>query len=441
LDEININLKQWRPIMANTFNKQEIVLYDEALEKFNDALVLSELVTNYSFGDQELERANDVIWRPKPYISNSYTGIDQSGNFGDSVQLVVPASVGTVQSANFTLTATELRDGTQESRLMDSKAKKLASDINVALMNTAAAEGTAVVPIATAATGYDDVALADAIFNERGVPMGDRYMALSTRDYNGMAGNLAERQTMNDMPTKAYRDSYVGRVAGFETHKLDYANRIAAALGTTVTINAATIGDRHYTPVSTIASGNGYNRTNVDNRYQTITIGVVSGTVAVGDAFTIAGVNSVHNITKGDTGELMTFRVHEILTGAGGAGTISISPPIITADDTTTAADVQYQNCSATPANGAALTFLNIAETSINPFWHKGAIELNPSRLVLPDNSNLRQVYTTTDQGVTLLMTSDSAIATLQTQYRFDVFFGTTMLEPEMAGIMLFGQT
>lgn len=423
---------------TNTFSKQEIVLYDNALEKFNDALVLSALVTNYNFGDQELERANDVIWRPKPYISQSFTGIDQTGNFGDSVQLVVPAVVGTVQSANFTLTATELRDGSQESRLMDSKAQKLASDINVAVMNTAANEGTAVVAIPTAATGYDDMALGDAIFNERGVPMGDRYQALSTRDYNGMAGNLAERQTMNEMPTKAYRNSYVGEVAGFQTHKLDYANRLTAAAGVTVTMNGA---DQHLTPVSTQASGNGFNLTNVDNRYQTITIGVVSGTVKVGDAFTIAGVNSVHNITKNDTGELMTFRVHEILTGGGGAGTISISPPIITTDVTQGAADEQYKNCDATPADGAAITFLNIADASINPFWHVGAIELNPSRLVLPANSNLRQVYSTTDQGVTLLMTSNSSILDLNTQYRFDVFFGTTMLEPEMAGIMLFNQT
>lgn len=423
--------------MANTFSKQEIVLYDQALEKFNDELVLSALVVQEDFGDQELERANDVIWRPKPYISESFTGIDQTANFGDSVQLVVPAFVGTVQSANFTLTATELRDGSQESRLMDSKAQKLASDINVAIMNTAANEGTAVVAIATAASGYDDVAEADAIFNERGVPMGDRIMALSTRDYNKMAGNLAERQTMNEMPTRAYRESYVGKVAQFETHKLDYANRLAGATATTVTINGA---DQHLTPIATQASGNGYNLTNVDNRYQTITIAVGGSTIKVGDAFTIAGVNSVHNITKGDTGELMTFRVHEILTGGGGSGTISISPPIITNDVTQEAADEQYKNCSDTPADGAAITFLNTTLASINPFWHKGAIELNPSRLILPPNSNLRQIYSTTDQGVTLLMTSNSDIGTLKTQYRFDVFFGTTMLEPEMAGIMLFGQ-
>lgn len=427
--------------MANTFAKQEKVLFDDVLEGFDDWLVMSALVSVKDFGDQELERSNDVVWRPKPYISTSFSGIDQSSNFGDTVQLQIPAVVGTVRSANFTLDGFELRDGNQYSDIMRSKVQILSSDINVALMDTAADEGTAVVAIAGAATGYDDIAEADAIFNERGVPVFGRYQALSSRDYNNMAGNLAERQTMNEKPTRAYEKSFVGEVAGFETHKLDYANSLAAAAGVTVTLNAASAADRHFTPVSTQASGNGFNRTNVDNRYQTITIGVVSGTVKVGDAFTMAGVNSVHNITKRDTGQPMTFRIHEILTGSGGAGTVKISPPMITVDETQTAADVQYQNVTVTPANGAALTFLNIATASVNPFWTKDSIELNPSRLIVDERSNLKHMFGTTDQGMTLLMTSDGNLGTLETRYRFDVLFGTTMLNPEMAGIMLFGQT
>ena len=426
--------------MANTFGKQITVLFDDVLEGFDDALVISGMVDVFNFDDQDLERSSDTIWRPKPRISQSFTGIDQTANFKDEVELMIPASVGTVKSANFTLSATELRDGTAFSRTMRSKGQKLASDINVALMNLAANEGTAVVARAAAATGYDDVAEADALFNERGVPMEDRMMALSSRDYNSMAGNLAARETMAGKPTRAFEQSFVGKVAGFDTFKLDYANRLTAALGTTVTINEAVIGSRHLTPVATTTTSDGNNQVNVDNRRQIITIGVVSGTVKVGDAFTIAGVNSVHNITKQDTGQPMTFRIAKILTGAGGAGTIEIFPPIITVDDTTTSGDVQYQNCSDTPANGAALTFLNTTLASINPFWHKGAIELNPSRLIIPSQSNLQHIMGTTDQGVTLLMTSDGDLNTLNTRYRFDVLFGATMLNQEQAGIMLFGQ-
>lgn len=423
--------------MANSFTKQEKVMFDNLLEGFNDQLVMSALVEQYNMGDQEAERSSDVIWRPIPYIAQSYSGIDQTGNFGDSIQLSVPAQIGTIQSSNFTLNAREMRDSLQAARKTNAAKQKLASDINIALMNTAANFGTQFVKRSAAASGYDDIAEADAMLNEQGIDMDGRYIALSSRDYNGMAGNLAERQTMNEKPTRAYEKSYVGEVAGFETHKLDYANRLTAAAGTTVTMAAA---NQYYTPVSTQASGNGYNQTNVDNRYQTISIAVGGGTVKVGDAFTIAGVNAVHQITKEDTGQLKTFRITEIVTGSGGTGTVKISPPIVS-NGGGTDAEAQYKNVTATPANGAAITFLNTVDGSVNPFWRKGAMELLPSRLVIPTDAGLTSMSATTDQGVNVLMTREGSILDLSCKYRLDVFFGTAALLPEHMGLMMFSQT
>lgn len=424
--------------MANDFNKEERLAWEQILAGFNDELVISGIVNKYSMGDQLAENASNVIWRQVPPISESYSGIDQSANFGDSVDLSVPSQIGTIRSANFTLNAVELRDSLAENRQVQSKYQKLASDVNVALMDTAANEGSEVVKIAAAASGFDDISLIDAALNETGVMMNDRKLLLSSRDYNKMASNLAARETINDIPTRALRDAYIGRYAGIDTYKLDYANSLTAAAGTTVTINGA---NQHYTPASTQASGNGFNETNIDNRYQTIAITVGGGTVKVGDCFTIAGVNKVHKITKRDTLQPKTFRIHEIVTGAGGTGTVKISPPIITTDVTTTAADKKYQNCSATPANGAAITFLNTVDAYANPFWRKDAIELLPSRLVVPQNSGMASLTGTTDQGLSLTMTRQGTINDLSVKYRFDVYFGTVMTDPEQAGIILFGQT
>jgi len=423
--------------MANEFNKEERVAFEDLLEGFDDALVLSRMVSKYDIGDVEAERGSDTVWRPVPYIAQSFSGLDQSSNFGDSMQLSVPATIGTVQSSHFALTATELRDGLQENRLAKAARQKLASDINVAVMNTAANEGTVFVQRTGAASGFSDVAECDAAFNELGIEMDMRHLALSSRDYNNMASDLAGRETMNGKPTRAYERAYVGEVAGFDTYKLDYANSLTAAAGVTVTINGA---DQYYTPVATTTSANGINKTNTDNRYQTITIGVSSGTVKVGDAFTIAGVNSVHHITKADTGQLKTFRIHEIVTGAGGAGTVKISPPIISAEGATDAEE-QYKNVTATPATGAAITFLNIAAASVNPFWRYDAIELLPSKLIMPANSGMATMSATTDQGVTVLMSRQAAIGTMKVQYRLDVMFGTVCTNPEMAGLMMFAQT
>jgi len=423
--------------MANAFSKEERVAFEDILAGFNDALVVSSLVTKYNTNGQQMERSSDTIWRPMPYIAQSYDGSDATSNFADNTQLAVPATIGYQKHSTALLTSKELRDMLQENRLGQAAAQKLASDINVAVLSVASNQGTVVSKRTTAAGGYADVAEADALLNEQGIAMSDRYFALSSRDYNGMAADLAARQTMNNIPTEAYRRSYVGEVAGFQTFKMDYANRLTAAAGVTVTVNGA---NQRYVPAATSTASTG-ETANVDNRYQNLTIGVSSGTVKVGDAFTIAGVNAVHHITKQDTGQLKTFRIVEIVSGAGGAGVVKISPAIVAADSTPTDAELQYKNVTATPANGAAITFLNTAAASVNCFWHRDAIELLPASLAIPTDAGADVMRATTEQGVELVMQKQFDINTQKTKYRWDTLFGVACVQPEMAGIMLFSQT
>lgn len=422
--------------MANAFSKEERVAFEDILEGFHDQLVLSKLVNKFNMDGKEAERANNVIWRPMPYIATSYDGMDQTANFKDQTQLSVPATIGYKKSSPFILDAQELRDQLQEKRLGDAAKDKLASDINVAVTRVAAQQGTLVVKRTGAATGFDDIALADAIMNEQGVNMNNRRAALSSRDYNSMAGNLAQRQWVEGKVRTAYDRAFVGDIAGFDTFKLDYSERIAAAAGVTVTITGA---NQFYTPKATSTATTG-EVSNVDNRYQNIAVTVTSGTIKVGDSFTIAGVESVHQITKQATGQLKTFRVTGIVTGAGGTGTIQISPPIVSGQGGTQA-ELQYKNVSATPAAGAAITWLNTATAYANPFWHRDAIELIPARYAVPTDAGAAVMRATTDQGIEVVFQKQYDINTMKTKYRLDTMFGVAMVNPEMAGILLFNQT
>lgn len=422
--------------MANSFSKEERVAFEQILEGFDDALVLSRNISKFNTDSKYMERSSNTVWRPVPYIAQSFDGTDQTANFSDITQLSVPSSINIKKSVPWVMTTNELNDALQEDRLGNAAKQKLASDINVSIMNTASNEGTLVVKRTSAASGFDDVAQCEAIMNEQGVDFFDRYLALSTRDYNGMANNLAARTLGNSAKSlKAYEKAFVGEVASFNTYKLDYANSLTAASGTGVTVNGAS---QFYTPVATVTSPNG-GESNVDNRTQTITIGVVSGTVKVGDAFTIAGVNAVHQETKQDTGQLKTFRVAEIVSGGGGAGDIKIMPPIIS-NEGGTDAEAQYKNVTATPANGAAITFLNTATASVNPFWKKEAMEILPGRYAVPTNAGADVMKATTDQGLELVMQKQYDINTMQIKYRLDTFYGVVMTNPEMCGIMLFNQ-
>jgi hypothetical protein len=350
-------------------------------------------------------------------------------------QLSVPSTLGFSQCSAWQMDALELRDALQEGRLGDAAKQKLASDINLSVMDLAAAQGTLVVPVATAAGDYDDIALCDSIMNEQGVMAEDRYLALSSRDYNGMAGNLAvaTRSFTGNKSANAYERSYVGPVAGFETYKLDYANRCAANSATvTIATNGAQV---RYVPQATTSSTAGV--LNVDNRYQTVTVSSTTG-VTAGDAFTIDGIEAVHHITKRSTGELKTFRVISVDSGT----TMTISPPIIGANSSPTDAELQYQNVEVVSTSGtASINFLNIAASNINPFWRKDSIELLPGRYAVPDGAGVDVLRASTDQGIELVMTKKFDPLTFQTLYTLDTLYGVVMTNPEMAGILLFNQT
>ena len=421
--------------MSNEFSKEEKVAFDDIMEGFTDALVLSRMVSKYNTNQTSMERTNDVIWRPQPYIAQSFDGLDQTANFGDTTQLSVPATIGFQKASPWQMNALELRDALQEGSLGRAAKQKLASDVNVAVMNVAANQGTVFVKRTAAATGFVDVAACDTVFNEQGVDSYDRYLALSSGDYNAMAQNLATGNVMQGKAIKAYEKAYVGPVSGFETYKLDYANsKAAAAGGGALTMDSQASANNYYTPVSTRTAATG-EVSNVDNRYQTVTISATTN-VASGDALTFAGINACHHITKGDTGQLKTFRVISVDSGT----TMTISPPIIS-NQGGTDAEAKYQNCIVTPSATAAIVFLNTVTGSINPFWQKDAIELLPGRYAVPSNSGLAVMRATTDQGIECVMTKSTDINTLKTKYRLDTLFGVVNKQPEMSGIMMFSQT
>ena len=422
--------------MSNEFSKEEKVAFDQALEGFNDYLVLSRNESVYNTDQVMMERTNDVVWRIQPYIAQSFNGTDQTANFGDATQLSVPATIGYAKSVPWQLTPTQLRDAMQEGSLGAAAKAKLASDINVAVMAVAANQGTLFVKRSAAAVGFDDVAQCDSIMNEQGVGAFDRFLALSSRDYNNMAKDLANRSNLVGKPVTAYEKAYVGNIASFETFKLDYANSLtAAAGGGSLTMSTLDAGGNYYTPVATSVSATG-ETSNVDNRYQTITISSTTN-VKAGDAFTVAGLNAVHHITKGDTGQLKTFRVISVPSST----TLVISPPMITGQGGTDA-EIVYQNCVInTKASNSAIVFLNTVTASVNPFWHKDAIELLPGRYAVPTDAGAGILRASTDQGIELVMQKQYDINTMKTKYRMDTRFGVVNKQPEMTGLMMFSQT
>lgn len=422
--------------MATAFTKQEEVVFDDMVGGFDDLMTYGALAQKYEpLTPDEMVHTRDRFWIEAPMIGSSFDGFDQTSNFDGLTETAVPASVGFHKSSPKTLSAKNLRNESALRRYADAAKNKLAADVNIALRNRVALEGSQFVKRTVAATGFDDLAIAMAVMTEQGVPGNDRVAMIGVRSGIGMASNLAARAENSSRSGDAYKSGLVAPgIANFDTFSDDAPVRLAAATGGTTTVNGA---GQYFEPSAYFVETDG-EQVNLDNRRQNLT--VTAGTYAnikVGDAFTIAGVNSVHMIEKTDTGQLQTFRV----VGKPSAGVIQISPAIIS-NGGSTVAGKELQNVTATPASGAAITWLNTATAELNPFFVKNQLLLIPGSFVVnPADGWMTMQARTPKFGLGITYTRQGDINTLNVKARWDIDFGTVLLNPQMAGAIAFGQS
>lgn len=420
--------------MATSYTKQEEVMFDNVIKGFDDLLVIAKGAELYNpLTPQEAVNAFDKFWMPAPMIGASYDGFDQSANFDGLTQLNVPATIGYHKSIPKTLSSKNLRNTYAMDQFGKAAKQKLASDVNLALFNTAALYGSVVSKRTGAATGYDDVADLDNRFTRIGVPQDNRMAFYAPSAMNAMAGNLAGRSEATERSKNAYEKAMIrSDIAGFEVFKNDQEILLAAASGGATTVNGA---NQRTVPSATVTSA-GITE-NKDNRYTDLVITATTyANIKVGDAFTIAGVNEVHMITKQNTGQLKTFRVVD----KPAANTIRIYPAIIDAAEGSIGSK-EYANVSAAPANGANITWLNTANAALNPFFRREALVLIPGSFTVSNGDGWSVMQAQTDLGIGITYTRQGSINDLSCKVRWDIDFGTALLNPEMAGVQLFNQT
>lgn len=145
-----------------------------------------------------------------------------------------------------------------------------------------------------------------------------------------------------------------------------------------------------------------------------------------GDVFTMAGVFSVNPVTKASTGILQQFVVTaDFSSSAGGAGSVSIYPAIITSGVT--------QTVSASPADNVALTIVGTAATGYKQglAFHKGAISLATIDQPLPKGVDMVARASSKQAGLSIRMLRQWDNRTNSMTCRFDILFGAVLLRPE----------
>jgi len=425
--------------MPNAFSKEEIVFFDQVQAGFDPNNITARQVMKYQPPSTQFERSGLEVFRPVPYISVNKDGLRlMSADFADTTQLSVPSTLNAnndspsdIKNVPFTMNAIELNDPLQVTRKAESAVQALSALVDRAIAIEVATRGTLFIKDTDQITNYNQVAKAEEAMSIRDVPiMAPRTLIMNPADYNGVSGDLANRSVLQAGPTlTAFERSKIPMVATFDSFKANFmpTQNATTAVGTPL-VNG---GDQDHDPVATDANGN-----NVDNRTQQLTVDGLSVAPSIGDAFTIANVNSIGLINKSSTGKLQTYRI--VGPTAPTTTLWTISPPIIAAQGggTLNQANKEYANVDSIPVNDAAILFQNVSTQPSNIFFMNDAVEIVHGSLATMDldGAGVSTMRRTTDSGLEILFAKGADIKNLGTEYRLTMWFAPNVLIPDMCG-------
>jgi len=427
----------------NAFSKEEIVFFEQILEGFDPNNITAKQVMTYQPPSTQFERAALTVHRPIPYVSITKEGLTLvAADFVDMTQLSVPSTLNAnastpsdIKNVPFHMNTIELNDPLQRDRKVKSAVQALSALVDNAVATKVAQEGTLFIKdtATSGITSYGQVAKCEEAMTVRDVPiMTARSLIMNPADYNLVAGDLADgRKVLTGKGLTAFERSQIPMIATFDSFKASFMPTIVAAAGSGYLVN----GLQKHVPLATDGNGN-----NVDNRSMLLNIDTGAGTIKVGDAFTIAGVNALSMIHKNDTGTLQTFRVLELVTPDT---VIKISPAIITNAGSPTQAEKEYANCSAAAPDDAAITFLNTVDAPSNIFFAKESVEIIHGSLATMDldGAGVSTMRESTDSGIEILFAKGADIKDLGTEYRLVIWFAANILNEQMCGNLLGKQT
>lgn len=428
--------------MANAFSKEEIVFFEQVLAGFDPNNITARQVDKFKPASTALERAALTVHRPVPYITLGTEGLVLAdAAFADRTQLTVPSTLNAndgspsdIKNIPFKMNAVELNDPVQRDRLAQAAVQQLSAIADSTVANEVAKRGSLFIKNGGAISAYNDVAQCEEKMTLRDVPiMEARTLIMNATDYNSVSGNLANRDAPpTGASLTAYERSKIPTVATFDSFKANFMPTQAVTTASGYLINGA---NQDHDPVAVDGNGN-----NVDNRTQTLTIDTGSGVINEGDAFTIAGVFAVSQVHKNVLSELQTFRVVSTAAAAG-SQTITITPAIVVDGGGGGAqANTDYANCSAIPADNAALTFLNVtAAQPSNIFFMNRAVEIIHGSLATMDldGAGVSTMTMTTDSGIEIMFAKGASVGNLTTQYRLTMWMSANVLVPEMCGNLI----
>jgi hypothetical protein len=420
--------------MALSTGKIAEVMFEKYKETYEQQPQLLTLTDFHEPDSGMMQNGSNFVWYPVEQHSPIISGWDLTNEETGIIEETYPALLGTPDNDFVQMRADDLRDKRYWERRAANSGRRQALELNKNIAQSVVTQGSLFYR-SSATDGYDFVAEAQAIMNERQLPNTGRSFVLNDRDLLTFGSELAARQTLQGRPEETWKTGQIGRnIADFDIYTGSYLPNITGAADPAVTVT----GNQSFAPSGGSVNATTGVVTNVDYREASLVVND-SSLMSVGDKFTIENSGTpVYSLGLGDktsSGQAMTFTVIEITD----ATHIKIYPKPIAADDSNlTALEQAYANIDTQILNAATITRLNIDATNkTNIFFDRSAVEIIGGAIpaeLFSQYDGMKVITDSMDNGLQLYMVYDGDIATMNFRFRIFVWYGITICNPSACG-------
>lgn len=395
--------------MAKDLLSYDAILRD-ALLHFDNACVAAKTVNRQFLKEAQNAKRGDSFYVPIPETPTVSDG--PTLDLKDIAPEKVLVALDKQKHCDFVMTSAERTHSEFQKfseMVIKPRMEALANQMDVDLL---ALTKSVSMSVGTAGTGPTSIAVpmqAGQRLTEHGVPQGDRFLVMSPLGKYRLLGT-ATTGTVNlanpGIPAgQAYKDAAFGMVAGMTGY--ESPNMYTHTVGADVTM-------------ANYSSGAAEAMTTMEAS--------ATGTLAVGDVFTVAGVYDVNPITKQTLSNLKQFVVR---TATSADATIDFYPAMYSS------ASGALQNVSALPTGSAAITFVGTASTAYTQdiAYHRDAFGLVTADLVMPEGVDMGARRT--DKGISARIVRDYDIVNDRFPCRIDILYGVVAFRPHTHAVRI----
>ena len=421
--------------MALSTGKIAEVMFEKALDTHEHQMDMLDLVSFHQPDGGQMQNTGNFIWYPVEQHAPLISGWDLSGEETGIIEETYPGLLGTPSNDYVKMRADDMRTTRFWENRGAESGKKQATDLNKKIAEAIRTQGSLFYR-SNVTSGYEFIAEAQAIMNERQAKHTQRYFMLNDRDTLLFSTDLAARQTLQGRPNDTWKTGQIGQnIAQFDVYTGSFLPNLTGGADPAITLTA----DHTSVPVGGTVNATTGVVTNVDYREVEFTVNDAS-LVNVGDKFTwqntAVDVNSIGLSDKTNTGQAMTWTVIK----TDDCYALTCYPKPIAADQTgITTLQAAYANMHTQILATATLTRLNIdASNKTNLFWDRSAIEVMGGTIpaeLFKQFDGMKVITDTMSNGLNLYLVYDGNIDTMTFRFRLFTWYGITVKNPSNCGV------